>query len=270
MKQLLGKMEEVPQESAAVLNFKKKSANPIPNALQWIVRIAAVLLISIISFRTVQTIFFQNITVKTQLAEKKTVNLSDGSVVEMNAESKLIYSKNSRQVDLHGEAFFLVTPSQEPFVVTSGGAKVTVLGTEFNVKARESTVTLVVEHGKVSFGTVPGSGQVLVEDAQMSQLQLGSSPSPAQDVDLSKYLAWREGRIEFEQTLLVEVFDELRRQFAVDFQFRDIHLNNRTLTASFDANEKIEDVVSSICLTFSWEFERTNDLLVIQTLGATP
>ena len=59
------------------------------------------------------------------------------------------YGNNNRNVSLKGEAFFNVTPSKVPFVVSTDYAKITVLGTKFNVRARDDGFETGVNEGSV-------------------------------------------------------------------------------------------------------------------------
>ena len=66
------------------------------------------------------------------------VELADGTLVYLNAESELQYPVTfigeSREVTLRGEAYFKVTKNNEkPFIVKSEGLSVQVWGTEFNL-----------------------------------------------------------------------------------------------------------------------------------------
>lgn len=76
--------------------------------------------------------------------------LPDGTRVWLNALSKLEYpaefSADKRQVAVTGEAYFEVTENKDkPFIVTSHGQTIQVLGTSFNVYAyaeEGATVTM--------------------------------------------------------------------------------------------------------------------------------
>ncbi|MBL4578238.1 MAG: FecR domain-containing protein [Flavobacteriales bacterium] len=101
----------------------------------------------------------------------KVIYLPDSSLVFLNRNSKIIYSKNfvgdKRNVFLEGESFFDVKPdADQPFCVYTANTKTRVLGTSFNIRAyKESGETEVnVAHGKVVFfleGTVRDRMMVL-------------------------------------------------------------------------------------------------------------
>lgn len=82
--------------------------------------------------------------------------LPDSTRITINKQSRLAYpiafTAAPRTVYLTGEAFFEVTPdSQKPFIVAAGPAEIRVLGTSFNVKAREEDeeINVIVATGKV-------------------------------------------------------------------------------------------------------------------------
>src|SRR5690606_38970298 len=68
------------------------------------------------------------------------INLSDGTLVLLNAASTLTYpaefGENTREVILDGEAYFEVTKDPEkPFIVRTAKQRIEVLGTSFNINA---------------------------------------------------------------------------------------------------------------------------------------
>ena len=69
------------------------------------------------------------------------ISLSDGSEMWVNENSTVSYfstKDDERNVSLEGEAFFEVAPNKaKPFTVETGGAKIKVLGTSFNVREIE-------------------------------------------------------------------------------------------------------------------------------------
>uniref|UniRef100_S0DFS9 Putative anti-sigma factor n=1 Tax=termite gut metagenome TaxID=433724 RepID=S0DFS9_9ZZZZ len=88
--------------------------------------------------------------------EARTFTLPDGSTVTVAADSELAYSSENfaaeRDVWLDGEAFFVVArDATHPFTVHHDGMKVTVLGTEFSVRAHaeHGTAEVVLTHGSV-------------------------------------------------------------------------------------------------------------------------
>ena len=78
--------------------------------------------------------------ISTKPGSKSRVQLPDGTVVTLNAGSKLSYDKEYgkelREVSLTGEGFFEVTKMKEkPFIIHTSSINIKVLGTVFNIKA---------------------------------------------------------------------------------------------------------------------------------------
>ena len=97
----------------------------------------------------------KNFVPQTQTAnfgEKTTFSLPDNSEVVLNSGSEINYKKwnwdNNRRLELKGEAYFRVSKGRRFEVQTSLG-KVSVLGTQFNVKARKNRFDVVCYEGRV-------------------------------------------------------------------------------------------------------------------------
>ncbi|MBR5350016.1 MAG: FecR domain-containing protein, partial [Prevotella sp.] len=98
------------------------------------------------------------------------ITLDDGTLVHMNANSRIIYpekfNRDNREVILHGEAYFMVSKDKSrPFIVHTLRGDVKVYGTEFNVntrardnssKKRDCTSVVLV---KGSVGVTPSEGK---------------------------------------------------------------------------------------------------------------
>lgn len=90
---------------------------------------------------------------------KSKITFPDGSIVWLNAGSKVKYDSNfakaSRKVELTGEGYFEVSKNKElPFVVSTGKLSVKVLGTKFNLKSYEedSELKVTLKEGAVKVG----------------------------------------------------------------------------------------------------------------------
>ncbi|HEY6620180.1 MAG TPA: FecR domain-containing protein [Steroidobacteraceae bacterium] len=99
----------------------------------------------------------------TDIGERRSITLTDGSTVDLNARSKLRidFSKNERRVELlEGQALFQVAKdSTRAFIVASGTATVRAVGTQFDVYRKDSGTTVTVLEGRVAvYSTPPGGG----------------------------------------------------------------------------------------------------------------
>ncbi|HRN58485.1 MAG TPA: FecR domain-containing protein, partial [Agriterribacter sp.] len=93
---------------------------------------------------------------RTGFGERLEVELDDGSLVTLNANSALHWTEGwskskGRKVALEGEAFFKVKKqSGIPFTVHTNDVAVEVLGTSFNVDSRESKTKVYLDEGRVN------------------------------------------------------------------------------------------------------------------------
>lgn len=83
------------------------------------------------------------------------VKLPDGSEIYLNRHSSVTYDEsfNPRKIELNGEAFFMVSPGESPFVVSTPSGEIKVLGTDFNVKSTVEELEVEVEEGFVELKT---------------------------------------------------------------------------------------------------------------------
>ncbi|MEP6750604.1 MAG: FecR family protein, partial [Bacteroidota bacterium] len=82
-------------------------------------------------------------TVSTRKGSKSNIQLPDGTMAWLNADSKLTYdesfSGDFREVSLEGEAYFdVVKDKSRPFIIHTKTIDIKVLGTAFNVRAYET------------------------------------------------------------------------------------------------------------------------------------
>jgi transmembrane sensor len=206
-------------------------------------------------------------TVVTANRERIEVVLSDGSRVRLNSGSSLKYpdrfSGSARQVDLTGEAFFDISHDVKPFIVMTGNARTTVLGTRFNVWSRDDQTRLVVEQGRVRFESRRFDHAVILDRGQASRV-VGEAPaSPGVPVNTERLLGWLQGRLVFDKTPVPEIIRELERTFGASIEVQGSELARRTVTAEFD-KPSLDTVLSSLCLTLNAQYRLISGQYVIQ------
>jgi len=199
--------------------------------------------------------------------QKSTIILADGSRVTLNSGSRLQFEKpffgECRQVVLSGEAYFEVNPDKRPFIVEAGNARMTVLGTEFNVKFREGATSVIVKSGMVKVESELDNVNVILQKDQMSLLTPKGHPEEPRQVDAEHLLGWLRGKLVFEKTSLHDIVDELVRTFDVCILLQCDESAQQTLTATFDEKVSIETVLSSICLAVGAGYRKENEEYII-------
>lgn len=92
--------------------------------------------------------------------------LVDNSSVTLQRNTSLTFDKNKfdaseRRVSLKGQAYFNISKSEKPFIVTTSQGDVKVYGTEFNLYSDEQLVCLELVEGSVSF-TYKGTERMII------------------------------------------------------------------------------------------------------------
>ena len=175
--------------------------------------------------------------------------LADGSEVWLNSESVVEFPSDftgdERRVRLlSGEAFFEVAPDKsKPFVVSTPELEVNVTGTTFNVMAYgeepQTEVTLVT--GKVGVRTA--ETEATLSPSQQFALDRQTGKHEVREVDVSPYVAWKEGVLSFASLPLEELGRRIQRWYGVKFEF----VRGETKRLKFSGELRREYDIGYVC-----------------------
>ena len=170
--------------------------------------------------------FLRDPVLSTGYAEQRIVDLTDGTQVTLNANSRIIidYTDLLRQVSLtRGEVLFNVSKHQNrPFVVITGNRKVVALGTSFEVRREDTpepsfTVTLI--EGSVAVEPLRSpvissldskEGNTVLSPGQRLRFA-ANSPDAVDSPTIDKVTAWQHGQLIFEDTSIRDAAAEFNR-----------------------------------------------------------
>jgi transmembrane sensor len=168
----------------------------------------------------------RGVTYATQTGEQRTVTLTDGSMVQLNSQSRLrvSFSEQERRVELiDGQALFEVAKNPaRPFVVVSGTTSVQAVGTQFDVYRRSAGTVVTVLEGRVAVsgdtvrGPAPsklestGSGAVLLSAGEQIIVTPTAILAP-QATNVEAAIAWTRKKLVFDAAPLSEVVAEFNR-----------------------------------------------------------
>ena len=193
--------------------------------------------------------------------------LSDGTKVWLNSGSELqfpsIFNSEKREVILKGEAFFEVTKNEkQPFRVNTNELKVEVLGTSFNVVSFEddTQAEVVLVTGKVALSSEKGQnvkefGNII--PGQRAVYKKESQEVITREVDVAKYIAWRDGNLIFQDDSMEDVVKRLSRWFNVEITISDPEINNYIYKATF-RNENLVQVLNLLKLSAPIDYRITD------------
>lgn len=150
------------------------------------------------------------------------VNLPDGTKVWLNAASSIKFPTtfaqlSQRKVELEGEAYFEVAKNKKvPFVVSTSGQQVQVLGTHFNISsyADEGELKTTLLEGSVK---VIAANTIVLKPGQQSNLKRnGSGDLKVSTANIAQVMAWKNGFFHFEKENLHEVMRQLSRWYDIE------------------------------------------------------
>lgn len=194
--------------------------------------------------------------------------LADGSVVWLNAGSKLRYpvefKGKERKVYLEGEAYFKVEKdTQHPFIVEVDRMEVEVLGTQFNINTYRADgvyETTLVE-GKVEVRSLLTKGKITILPDE--QVRLCGGELSVRKVDAELYTSWVKGKFYFEREMLEEIAVQLERWYDVSFFFVRQDLKEKRFTGTVFRDDKIEQVLELIRKTADVQYSVSGKTITI-------
>ncbi|WPO78574.1 FecR family protein [Flavobacterium sp. KACC 22761] len=223
-------------ENAMLSNIlKQKKATPkvAPLHKKWAFRVAAIFVLAL--GVTFAFNFFMPETHTAGFGEKTSFSLPDNSEVVLNSGSEINYKKwnweNHRSLDLSGEAYFRVSKGRR-FEVHTRLGKVTVLGTQFNVKVRKNRFDVVCYEGRVKVNyansqIVLTHGQsVSFEDQKQTNINVNTLKPE-----------WIDNQMAFYKENIRSLVDEVERQYNIT-----IELNTKDTTSLFTGKLPAKDL----------------------------
>ncbi|MDE2449408.1 MAG: FecR domain-containing protein [Gammaproteobacteria bacterium] len=174
-------------------------------------------------------IFAAGSTYSTGVGEQRTVVLTDGSTVILNAQTsiRVRMSRSDREIDLlRGQAFFHdVHDPDRPFIVHSGDTIVRAVGTQFDVDRKSDKMVVTVLQGRVAVARSEaeahhgGRTASFLADARQSLgdlspvlvsagqqvIVLADNVQAPKRVDVAAATQWLHGQLVFDDTPLGKV-----------------------------------------------------------------
>lgn len=186
-------------------------------------------------------------------AEMQSFTLPDGTQVQLNSQSTLLYPKKftgkNRSVFLIGEANFKVRPDKKhPFIVKSNDFQVTALGTEFNVAAypehATSAATLIsgsvlVEYNNLKSRIILKPNEQLAYNKKTHEDQL-SMP------DMQEITAWQRGELIFREMTVQDIIRVLERKYPYTFEYKLKRLKTDRYSFRFKDGAPLSEVMDVI------------------------
>lgn len=201
---------------------------------------------------------FADIVIEAPLGSKTKMYLPDGTLVWLNADSKITYSQgfgvSERNISLTGEGYFEVTKNEKlPFQVKTTELHVKVLGTKFNFRNypedEEATVSLL--EGKVEVSNIARADErVNLSPDQKVFLNKKTGNMRVSAVTAQYSAEWTNGYLFFDEELLPDIIKKLERSYNVNIEIKDKSLETFRFYGNFIRKENtIEEVLEILAST---------------------
>ncbi len=246
-----------------------------PRFTPWAATLAATL-----AFAAIMLIYYwRDNAVVTAVGQQQVRMLSDGTRVVLNTNTRIEvnYDERARRVRLiRGEAWFDVSKRPTwPFLVSVGGREIRALGTSFIVRhdgIQDLSVTLI--EGRISVAPIAGNDEARSRDLQIlapgQRLLLSQHQALTLDrPELTRITAWERGRVEFEETPLVDAANEMNRYSTNHVTVLDTAVARLRVGGVFRAGDS-DEFVRIVTAAFGLKADRRGRDIVLTKAASRP
>lgn len=202
---------------------------------------------------------------------RTSITLPDSTVVILNADSRIAYrrpfARNRRSVELQGEAFFEVAKDTlRPFVVEAGPARMTVLGTSFNVRSYPEDAYISATLVEGSLRVEAGGEKNLLVPGHRATVDKSSERSAVGAADLQAETGWMNGEIYINSMSFREIAALLDRTFNINIRIDNRALLEKRFTGKFEHGESLETILRVLrtSTNFTNDYDRQTNTIIIR------
>ncbi|MEO5947601.1 MAG: FecR family protein [Chitinophagaceae bacterium] len=238
--------------------------------------------------------------ISTRPGSKSKVELPDGSIVWLNAGSKLTYNKDfgkeKREVTLVGEGFFDVTKNKEkPFIISTSSINIKVLGTVFNVKAytedKQTETSLLHGSIEVTIKNRPNDkiilspSEKLIVENQIESVSTNGFKKNKENItrtaipDISTLVSinkltynpddstvaeaqWINNKLIFRDETFSDLAVQMERWYNVNIEIKNEKVAQERLNGTLET-ETITQALDALQETTSFRYEKTGNKVII-------
>jgi len=193
------------------------------------------------------------------------LTLQDGTSVWLNARTTITYpsrfTQEERKVFIDGEALFdVVKDTKRPFLVSSRGIEMKVLGTRFNLYSYSNTdhirtsllegsLMVYRERQESEYIILKPNEEVMIDNNQM---ELETIKDPA-------YFLWTEGVYSFHEEPLINILRKLELYYDVKIEVKDPSIYTWEYTGKFRQKDGIDEILRIIRKIHKFNIEKDEE-----------
>jgi transmembrane sensor len=213
--------------------------------------------------------------------DARKIKLEDGSVITLQPKSRLSYPKHftskERVVSLNGEAFFDIRRDESrPFYVYSKEVVTKVLGTSFNIKARDTDKEIIVsvKTGKVSVYTNP-KGNATQQASSVVLVPNQKAVYKRDEIVVTKELVDKPEivlesptlfKMQYDGANIAEIFTVIEENYGVEIEYDREKFKDCVLTTKM-TDEGLFERISIICKAINAHYSVDNAVIKIEGSG---
>lgn len=207
---------------------------------------------------------FADISVEAPLGSKTKLYLPDGTLVWLNAGSRMTYSQgfgvDNRKVELEGEGYFEVKRNEKiPFFVKTKDLQLQVLGTKFNFRdyPEDHEVVVSLLEGKVGLNNLlREEKEAVLSPDERAVLNKANGLLTVESVTASNASQWTDGYLFFDEELLPDIAKELERSYNVKIHIANDSLKTFRFYGNFVRREQnIQEVLEALASTEKMQYK---------------
>ena len=207
---------------------------------------------------------FADISVEAPLGSKTKLYLPDGTLVWLNAGSRMTYSQgfgvDNRKVELEGEGYFEVKRNEKiPFFVKTKDLQLQVLGTKFNFRdyPEDHEVVVSLLEGKVGLNNLlREEKEAVLSPDERAVLNKANGFLTVESVTASNVSQWTDGYLFFDEELLSDIAKELERSYNVKIHIANDSLKTFRFYGNFVRREQnIQEVLEALASTEKMQYK---------------
>ncbi|MEP1488900.1 MAG: FecR domain-containing protein [Algibacter sp.] len=202
------------------------------------------------------------------------VELSDGTKIWLNSDSKLKYpvnfiKGNPREIELvYGEAYLEVSKSinhnGDAFILKTKEQSVKVLGTIFNVKAYRDETEILTALLEGSVQVSNGINKNILKPGEQSKLSQVKNNYEISKVDVEEIISWRIGEFSFTNRSLDEIMKVLSRWYDVDIVITNDVKKSIGFTGILSKQQTLEYILEIIKNTIDIDYKIDDGKIIIE------
>ena len=213
---------------------------------------------------------FADISVEAPLGSRTKLYLPDGTLVWLNAGSRMTYSQgfgvDNRMIELEGEGYFEVRRNEKlPFFVKTKDLQLQVLGTKFNVEgySDKDDFEVTLMEGSVRVASRIGLGDTLMLKPDSKACLQKDGRLKVIPVDDYNPYRWKEGLICFRNESFLSIMNDLEKYFGVSIVVENKNVLKYYFTGKFRQADGIDYALRVLQRDIRFKYERDDENQII-------